>query len=102
MQDSFHARSNLKCWPKFQVYKNGILTNFALILTAVSLLGLVVLAVLYRDNDAAEEELNLQQPQRTLGEAADELCPGSPFLEDMNSRSRNPRVAYFEDDINFF
>jgi pimeloyl-ACP methyl ester carboxylesterase len=29
-----------------------------------------------------------------LGEAADELCPGSPFLEEMNSRSRNPRVAY--------
>lgn len=29
-----------------------------------------------------------------LGEAADELCPGSPFLEDLNSRSRNPRVQY--------
>jgi pimeloyl-ACP methyl ester carboxylesterase len=29
-----------------------------------------------------------------LGEAADELCPGSTFLEELNSRPRNPRVQY--------
>jgi pimeloyl-ACP methyl ester carboxylesterase len=29
-----------------------------------------------------------------LGEAADDLCPGSTFLTDLNSRSRNPRVQY--------
>jgi pimeloyl-ACP methyl ester carboxylesterase len=29
-----------------------------------------------------------------LGEAADDLCPGSPFLAELNSRPRNPRVAY--------
>lgn len=29
-----------------------------------------------------------------LGEAADELCPDSEFLEELNSRPRNPRVKY--------
>jgi pimeloyl-ACP methyl ester carboxylesterase len=29
-----------------------------------------------------------------LGEAADELCPGSEFLNELNSRPRNPRVQY--------
>jgi pimeloyl-ACP methyl ester carboxylesterase len=29
-----------------------------------------------------------------LGEAADELCPDSTFLADLNSRPRNPRVEY--------
>ena len=29
-----------------------------------------------------------------LGEAADELCPGSEFLDELNSRPRNPRVHY--------
>ena len=29
-----------------------------------------------------------------LGEAADDLVPGSPFLTKLNSRSRNPRVRY--------
>jgi pimeloyl-ACP methyl ester carboxylesterase len=29
-----------------------------------------------------------------LGEAADELCPGSEFLQELNSRPRNPRVRY--------
>lgn len=29
-----------------------------------------------------------------LGEAADELCPDSPFLEELNSRPRNPRIQY--------
>jgi pimeloyl-ACP methyl ester carboxylesterase len=29
-----------------------------------------------------------------LGEAADDLCPGSPFLAELNARPRNPRVAY--------
>jgi len=29
-----------------------------------------------------------------LGEAAGELCPGSEFLTDLNSRSRNPKVKY--------
>jgi pimeloyl-ACP methyl ester carboxylesterase len=29
-----------------------------------------------------------------LGEAADDLCPGSPFLGELNARPRNPRVAY--------
>ena len=29
-----------------------------------------------------------------LGEAADELCPGSDFLQELNSRPRNPRVRY--------
>ena len=29
-----------------------------------------------------------------LGEAADELCPGSAFLDELNSRPRNPRIHY--------
>jgi pimeloyl-ACP methyl ester carboxylesterase len=29
-----------------------------------------------------------------LGEAADDLCPGSEFLHELNSRPRNPRVRY--------
>ncbi len=29
-----------------------------------------------------------------LGEAADELCPGSDFLTELNMRARNPRVEY--------
>jgi hypothetical protein len=29
-----------------------------------------------------------------LGEAAGDLCPGSTFLAELNSRPRNPRVAY--------
>jgi hypothetical protein len=29
-----------------------------------------------------------------LGEAANELCPGSEFLAELNSRPRNPRVRY--------
>jgi pimeloyl-ACP methyl ester carboxylesterase len=29
-----------------------------------------------------------------LGEAADDLCPGSTFLAELNSRPRNPGVAY--------
>jgi pimeloyl-ACP methyl ester carboxylesterase len=29
-----------------------------------------------------------------LGEAADELCPGSEFLDELNSRRRNPSVHY--------
>ncbi len=29
-----------------------------------------------------------------LGEAADELCPGSPFLTELNSRPRHPRIHY--------
>lgn len=29
-----------------------------------------------------------------LGEAADELCPDSVFLRNLNSRSRNPRIQY--------
>lgn len=29
-----------------------------------------------------------------LGEAAGELCPGSEFLTDLNSRPRNPKVKY--------
>ena len=29
-----------------------------------------------------------------LGEAADELCPGSAFLDELNARPRNPRVQY--------
>jgi pimeloyl-ACP methyl ester carboxylesterase len=29
-----------------------------------------------------------------LGEAADELCPNSPFLNELNGRPRNPRVRY--------
>jgi pimeloyl-ACP methyl ester carboxylesterase len=29
-----------------------------------------------------------------LGEAADDLAPGSPFLTELNARSRNPRVRY--------
>jgi pimeloyl-ACP methyl ester carboxylesterase len=29
-----------------------------------------------------------------LGEAADELCPESTFLSDLNSRSLNPRIEY--------
>ncbi len=29
-----------------------------------------------------------------LGEAADELCPGSDFLTHLNARHRNPRVRY--------
>lgn len=29
-----------------------------------------------------------------LGEAAADLCPGSPFLHDLNARPRNPNVRY--------
>jgi pimeloyl-ACP methyl ester carboxylesterase len=29
-----------------------------------------------------------------LGEAADDLCPDSPFLVELNARPRNPRVRY--------
>lgn len=29
-----------------------------------------------------------------LGEAAADLCPGSAFLEELNSRPRNPRIRY--------
>lgn len=29
-----------------------------------------------------------------LGEAADDLCPHSPFLTELNARQRNPRVRY--------
>jgi pimeloyl-ACP methyl ester carboxylesterase len=29
-----------------------------------------------------------------LGEAADDLCPGSVFLRELNARPRNPRVRY--------
>jgi pimeloyl-ACP methyl ester carboxylesterase len=29
-----------------------------------------------------------------LGEAADDLCPGSPFLHDLNARPLNPNVRY--------
>jgi pimeloyl-ACP methyl ester carboxylesterase len=29
-----------------------------------------------------------------LGEAADDLCPGSEFLHELNGRPRNPRVRY--------
>ena len=29
-----------------------------------------------------------------LGEAADDLVPGSPFLEELNARPRNPKIQY--------